>query len=78
MRITYFGTEDRRAIVELSRRNLEVLLAKLDEVAVGGTSACTIVRVDSPGGVTIRAVENEKHYDEDNLPGPMRVGGEII
>lgn len=44
--------------VELTRRNLETLLAKLDDEA----SSRTLV---SPGDrVRVRAVENEAHYSE--------------
>ncbi len=73
MRVTHFSTEARTVIVELSRRNLEVLLAKLDDKA----SVRTIIKVDKIGTVTVIAVENEKHYS-DRQPGAMLVEGEII
>lgn len=50
--------------IELTRRNLEVLLAKLDDPA----SACTIA--DGTTGFRITAVENEKHY-ANRSPGAM-------
>jgi hypothetical protein len=55
--------------VELTRRNLEVLLAKLDMP----DSARTIERQ----GISVRAVENEAHY-QDRDPGPMLVNGDIV
>jgi hypothetical protein len=57
--------------VELTRRNLEVLLAKLDMEG----SARTIG--DRDGNILVRAVENEEHY-ADREPGPMLVNGEMI
>lgn len=56
-------------VVELTRRNLEVLLAKLDDP----DSMRTIER----GGVEVTAVENEEHYT-DREPGSMLVGGKVI
>lgn len=52
------------ATIELSRRNLEVLLAKLDDPA----SARTII--DGQGHIAVKAVENEEHYT-DRAPGLM-------
>ncbi|OMC55428.1 hypothetical protein A5747_13650 [Mycobacterium sp. IS-836] len=44
-------------VLELTRRNLEVLLAKLDDPL----SQKTLV---APGGrIAVKAVENEAHYD---------------
>lgn len=64
MRVTRFG-------VELTRRNLEVLLAKLDMPG----SARTIVK----DGFSVRAVENDDHYAaEGREPGPMLVGEDIV
>jgi hypothetical protein len=73
MKVIHFSTESRSVYVELTRRNLEVLLAKLDDE----TSARTIIKSDKAGMITVRAVENEAHYS-DREPGPMKVGGEII
>jgi hypothetical protein len=50
--------------VELTRRNLEVLLAKLDDPL----SARTLV--DGSGLVQVKAVENEEHY-ADRDPGEV-------
>ena len=51
-------------VIELTRRNLEILLAKLDDPL----SARTIGR----DGVWVRAVENDDHYAaEDRSPGAM-------
>lgn len=73
MKVTHFNIEARHVIVQLSRRNLEVLLAKLDDKK----SARTLVKADKIGTVTVVAVENEAHYSERE-PGPMLVRGEII
>lgn len=51
--------------IELSRRNLESLLAKLN--GNPPNSACTI---GGESGIWIRAVENEEHY-ADRPAGPM-------
>lgn len=51
-------------IVELTRRNLEVLLAKLDDPA----SERSII--DGGQNVMVRAVENNVHY-ADRAPGDM-------
>lgn len=50
--------------VELTRRNLQSLLAKLD--GNPPNSACTIFGQ----GVYVKAVENEEHYGR-RPPGPM-------
>ena len=47
---------DKLPVVELTRRNLTVLLAKLDDPA----SARTII--DGEGHVAVRAVEDAEHY----------------
>jgi hypothetical protein len=73
MKVVHFSTESRSVFIELTRRNLEVLLAKLDDE----TSAKTIVKSDKPGMVTVKAVEDEEHYG-DRAAGPMLVRGEII
>jgi hypothetical protein len=49
--------------VELTRRNLQALLAKLD--GNPPHSACTLIE---PGGVYVKAVENAEHYS-DRPPG---------
>lgn len=51
-------------VVELTRRNLQALLAKLDGHPAG--SLRTIVKQ----GVAVRAVEDESHY-ADEVPGRM-------
>lgn len=51
-------------VVELTRRNLEVLLAKLDDPG----SARTII--DGEHHIAVRAVENDDHY-HDRAPGVM-------
>lgn len=55
---------DELPILELSRRNLENLLAKLDDPA----SMRTLVDPDQK--VAVRAVENEVHYFNRN-PGTV-------
>jgi len=57
--------------LELSRRNLEVLLAKLDELE----SKCSLMSGD--GQIIVTAVENEEHYS-DRDPGVMLVRGKWV
>ena len=59
--------------VELTRRNLESLLAKLDDPA----SVHTLF--DGQNKVQVVAVENEEHYS-DRAPGPvyMPTSGEFL
>ena len=59
---------DQHSYVELSRRNLETLLAKLDDPL----SLRTLEKVDDGNQhiISIVAVENEKHYS-DRDPGPV-------
>ena len=57
--------------LELTRRNLEVLLAKLDD----SNSARTIIAPNHY--FWVRAVENDEHYGERG-PGPMQVHGKIV
>jgi hypothetical protein len=62
--------------LELSRRNLEVLLAKLDDPA----SARTLMKVSEDGDIVrVIAVENEHHYS-DRPPGAvyMPTSGEML
>lgn len=58
-------------VLELTRRNLTVLLAKLDDP----NSKRSIV--DPDGHIMVRAVEDAEHY-ATRLPGEMLVNGEII
>lgn len=56
--------------VVLSRRNLEVLLSKLDRVKAGEHSACAIIKHNNPAdgenatsmSIMVRAVEDEVLY----------------
>ena len=69
----------------LTRRNLLTLLEKLDHVANGGSSACTLIKNDTTNptypitgatSVRVTAVEDEDYY-QDEIPGPvmdMRTG----
>ena len=59
--------------IELTRRNLLVLLAKLD--GNPPNSACTIL--DSRGRVAVRAVEDAEHYS-DREPGLMHADTEAV
>lgn len=56
------------ARLELSRRNLQTLLAKLDDPL----SARTLSKLaeDGSGWIDVVAVEDEEHY-EDRFPGPV-------
>jgi hypothetical protein len=64
--------------VYLSRRNLLILLSKLDRKKQGESSECTIVKLDnkhpiykqSHSPVRITAVEDEEYYAE-RPPGEM-------
>lgn len=60
-----------RPCVELTRRNLLVLLAKLDDP----DSVRTIM--DGDAMISVRAVEDEDHYGH-RMPGPMIVDGQLV
>lgn len=62
--------------IYLSRRNLLVLLNKLDRVEAGGVSKCTIIKQDTThkkfpcsSECMVTAIEDEQYYDRQ--PGPM-------
>lgn len=61
-------------VLELTRRNLETLLEKLDDP----DSARTLSRVQEGGGgvLTVVAVENEEHYG-DRPPGECYTNGRL-
>ena len=68
------GTPSSPPVLELSRRNLETLLTKLDDP----DSLRTLL---SPGKygeayIIVRAVENEEHYS-DRAPGEVRTNGVV-
>lgn len=54
--------------VRLSRRNLLTLLSKLDRVAAGEFSACTLIK---PDGTVLVAEEDDVHYAERKVPMGM-------
>lgn len=64
--------------VFLTRRNLEVLLSKLDRVKAGESSACTLVKYKNPHGeftqtmkeISVTAVEDAVYY-VDRHPGEV-------
>lgn len=65
--------------VVLSRRNLNILLSKLDRVKNGDASVCTIIKGIDPNApehlrntnvIAVIAVEDEVLYAHRN-PGPM-------
>lgn len=69
----------RRVRLFLTRRNLRALLEKLDYVAEGGSSACTIVKSDTAhpvypmtgaSSVAVTAVEDSDYY-QDRIPGDV-------
>jgi len=67
----YIETEHQLPTLELTRRNLEGLLAKLDDP----NSARTLIDPDNK--IYVKAVENEEHYA--NRPaGPMFTNGVIV
>lgn len=56
--------EGDQPILELTRRNLQVLLAKLDD------PYSARMLLDPDGMIFVRAVENDEHYKAENrLPG---------
>lgn len=57
-------------LVELTRRNLQVLLAKLDGNPPGSFREITRFADNSPDWIVVRAVEDEVHY-HDRAPGQM-------
>ena len=59
--------------IELTRRNLLVLLAKLD--GYPPDSACTII--DSTGYIAVKAVEDAEHYSGRD-PGRMAAETEAV
>lgn len=63
--------------VFLTRRNLTILLSKLDRTKAGDPSACTIVKQDTVHSkypctdvIWVTALEDEDYYS-DRDPGPM-------
>lgn len=56
--------------VNLSRRNLVTLLSKLDRVAAGESSACTLVKMDQGEPVMVTAFEDDVYY-ANREPGPV-------
>jgi hypothetical protein len=73
MKYILTGNETGLPTVELTRRNLLALLAKLD--GNPPNSKCTII--DPQEKVAVKAVENEEHYF-DRDPGPMHLETEVI
>jgi len=69
MRIVRFDTESRAVHVELTRRNLEALLMKLNFMGEP-PSARTISKTSGLGSVTVTVVEDSEHY-VDREPGVM-------
>lgn len=67
--------------VYLSRKNLNTLLSKLDEVKAGGMSLCTLIKRDANNPkysqnypeIVVVAVEDEDYYT-DREPGPVYTG----
>lgn len=62
-------------VVELTRRNLTALLAKLDDP----DSQRTLISPGFHGDpvIAVRAVEDEEHY-ADRAPGPVLTNGEFM
>lgn len=59
-----------RPVLELTRRNLEGLLAKLDD------PSSVRALIDPDWRIEVRAVENEEHY-ADRRPGSMFTNGRV-
>ena len=69
----YIDAYDGLPVVELTRRNLLALLAKLDGNPPG--SACTLI--DPDDRIAVKAVEDSRHY-EDRRAGPMHDATEAV
>jgi hypothetical protein len=71
------GETEQPVRVYLSRRNLEVLLSKLDRKGDGEATACTIIKRDnqhskypqSVSEIWVTAIDNDEYYDR--VPGEM-------
>lgn len=61
-------------IIELTRRNLKVLLAKLDDPL---SSRMLVTGKGRDDHAAVRAVEDDEHYS-DREPGEMLVGGVVV
>ena len=72
MKVTRFDADSKTMFIELTRRNLEILLAKLADP----NSARTIIKTDTIGTIVVHAVEDKEHYS-DRPPGPMIIEGQI-
>lgn len=71
MKFTDWQENGKVHYLELSRRNLETLLQKLDDP----DSKRMLV---APGGrIYVHAVENEEHY-ADREPGPVELNGVVV
>lgn len=64
MKVLRFDTETRVAHVQLTRRNLRTLLAKLGSPL----NARTLEKHDTPGTIIVTAVEDEVYYS-GQVPG---------
>jgi hypothetical protein len=66
----------------LSRRNLLVLLSKLDRKAKGEETACTLIKNDTEhptypcSSITIVTAIEDKDYYTDRTPGPVHSSDE--
>ena len=72
---------DRTPKVYLSRRNLLMLLSKLDRDAAGEDTACTIIKVKQKAGTaynqTMKEIMIIAVQDEDYYPAQNRHAGEV-
>ena len=68
VRVKFIPTEGGGGVLELTRRNLQALLDKLDDHA----SVRTLAKVQEGGGgvILVRAVEDAEHYS-DRPPGAV-------
>lgn len=64
MKFETYGTG--HFVLELTRRNLQALLDKLDDPI----SARTLTKTDEGGFIIVRAVEDDEHYS-DRAPGAV-------
>lgn len=70
--------------IYLSRRNLLMLLSKLDRKAAGESTACTVIKYKNPADpfiqsmdcISVTAVEDDEYYANRNA-GPMHPNDEV-
>lgn len=82
--IQFFNLENRMTLptskVYLSRRNLEVLLSKLDRKEKGEKTECTLIKyknLDGPYVQSMSAIQVTAVSDEDYYMSQHRLAGDV-